>query len=250
MALTASSLSKPTNPGWHRRAISGRCKPLVAERLFCRRTAACLSRLIPWVAWIPSRNPTETKSLWLTPTVIWPPLRHSNGRQFSLAYNALGRVTSLTDSAGQTVQYSYDATGEHLLSVVTPGNVTTSYAYVPATGTAADNALQTITLPDGTHQSFSYDNLGRLVGMSQNVVGEQFGIAYDTLGGIYVTNAVVALTGLHLEDRGQIRQITDPIGHTTTGDYDTNYNVVGITYPAGQVSTLGYNTNGNATEFE
>jgi len=122
-------------------------------------------------------------------------LRHSNGRQFSLSYNAFGRITALTDSAGQTVQYTYDAAGEHLLSVVTPGNVTTSYSYVPVTGTAADDALQTITLPDGSHQNYAYDGLGRLAGTSQDNGAEKFEIAYDTLGGVYVTNAVNSLSG-------------------------------------------------------
>ena len=172
-------------------------------------------------------------------------IRHSSGRQFTFGYNSFGRIATLTDSAGRVVQYNYDATGQHLLSVVLPGNVTTSYSYLSAPHTAADNALQTMTLPDGTHQYYAYDNLGRLNGSSQDGGLEQFGFGYSPMGGVFVTNAAGAATSVQLGERGQILQVTDPIGHTSATGYDTNFNLVNLTWPAGQVSLMTYDTNGN-----
>jgi YD repeat-containing protein len=53
-------------------------------------------------------------------------LAHSAGPAFTLAYNAQGRLSQLTDHAGQVTAYAYDAAGEHLASVTAPGAVVPS----------------------------------------------------------------------------------------------------------------------------
>jgi hypothetical protein len=40
-----------------------------------------------------------------------------------------------------------------------PGGRTTTYAYIPATGSAADYALEAVTFPDGSLVSYAYDGL-------------------------------------------------------------------------------------------
>jgi YD repeat-containing protein len=47
-------------------------------------------------------------------------LVHTNGDSLTLAYNAQGRISQITDSTAQVTSYSYDAAGENLLSVTSP----------------------------------------------------------------------------------------------------------------------------------
>src|SRR5262249_17074417 len=55
-------------------------------------------------------------------------LTHSSGQQLLLAYNSAGRLISVTNPAGPgtaddlVTTYQYDASGEHLLHVIAPGN--------------------------------------------------------------------------------------------------------------------------------
>ena len=50
------------------------------------------------------------------------PLTHSSGQQILIAYNAAGRIASVTDSATHLVTtYEYDTSGEHLIRVYGEG---------------------------------------------------------------------------------------------------------------------------------
>ena len=81
-------------------------------------------------------------------------LTYSNGKIMTLSYNAQGRISQVTDPAGRSATYSYDASGQHLLSVTTPTG-TAEYAYtVEVTGPRA-HSLASIGFPEGTHLFFS-----------------------------------------------------------------------------------------------
>jgi YD repeat-containing protein len=95
-------------------------------------------------------------------------IQHSNGQSLSISYDGHGRIASVTDPAGQTTAYGYDPNGELLQSVTLPGGRTTTYAYIPATGSAADYALEAVTFPDGSLVSYAYDGLARLSEQSLN----------------------------------------------------------------------------------
>jgi RHS repeat-associated protein len=167
-------------------------------------------------------------------------ITHSDGQQMTLAYNSYGCISSLSDSAGQTTRYYYDSTGEHLTSVVSPGNVTNTYDYVPVSGTSSDHALQTITFPDGTHQYFTYDALGRLSSSAKDNNAELLRYGYDALGNIFETNALNAVLILRCGERGQILQHVDALGNNLSLSYDNNFDAQQITQPAGQTTVLGY----------
>ena len=53
-------------------------------------------------------------------------LTDSSGASIQLAYNAAGRITSVTNSLGQTTTYTYDATSSYLLSVTDYDGYTTT----------------------------------------------------------------------------------------------------------------------------
>jgi YD repeat-containing protein len=47
----------------------------------------------------------------------------------SLAYNAQGHLTSVTDPAGRVTQFQYDSTGHKLTTITDPTGRTLQYAY-------------------------------------------------------------------------------------------------------------------------
>ena len=66
-------------------------------------------------------------------------LVHSNGDQFTLDYNAQGRLRQLNDQAGQITTFDYDATGERLLRMTGPEG-TTAYTYDTSDGSSQERA--------------------------------------------------------------------------------------------------------------
>ncbi len=174
-------------------------------------------------------------------------LSHSNGQSFALAYNGQGRISQITDHAGQVTLFNYDAGGEHLLSVVAPGPVTTTYAYT-STATAANHALQTVTYPDNTHQYYAYDSQGRLTAQWRDGNAEQVTFTYDDLGSIFIQDAASAVTTVRLGSRGQPLEAQDPLGNRVRFQCDVDFNLIRLVQPDGGVYALTYDASGNATQ--
>jgi YD repeat-containing protein len=81
-----------------------------------------------------------------------------NGNVTELTYDALNRVTSVSDPAGRHLYFAYGAAGSEVTgngSVVTKvtsdAGITLSYTYDPVLG-----SLETVTKPDGTNTYFQY----------------------------------------------------------------------------------------------
>ncbi|MRR10036.1 RHS repeat protein, partial [bacterium] len=85
-------------------------------------------------------------------------LTHSAGQGIQIAYNASGRVQTVTDSTGRATTYAYDATGEHLLTVTDYTGDVTTYTYNTTAGSQAENAITSIAYPGGMHEYFTYDS--------------------------------------------------------------------------------------------
>ncbi|MBM4460396.1 MAG: DUF11 domain-containing protein [Chloroflexi bacterium] len=173
---------------------------------------------------------------------------HSNGQSFALEYNAQGRIGRLTDHAGRATEYFYDASGEHLLSVVASGGVTTHYSYVPATGGPANHALQTITYPDGTHQYYAYDGRGRLAAQWRDNNTERVEFTYDAQGAVWVKDASNAVSKLDLGALGQPLEVQDPLGNRGRFQYDQAFNLTRLTKPDGGTYVMAYDNQGNPTQ--
>jgi len=89
-----------------------------------------------------------------------------------LGYDAVGRITSMTDPHGFATGYQYDAAG-NMTKVTYPGNKTVSYTY------DALNRLATVSIDWlGKSASYQYDDAGRMTGLTQfNGTTSQY--AYD-----------------------------------------------------------------------
>jgi YD repeat-containing protein len=174
-------------------------------------------------------------------------LAHSAGPSFTLQYNAQGRLARLTDHAGQVTDYEYDPAGEHLLRVVSPGAVTNIYTYQPVVGSPSDHALASITFPDGTHQFFGWNSMGRLAEQSRDGGAERLRFTYSSGGVVSVRDDRNAVTTLRLGERGQLLQMTDALGHGVTFNYDASFNLTRLTGPAGDTTEMAYDAQGNAS---
>ncbi len=173
-------------------------------------------------------------------------LTHSNGSAITINYNGQGRVSQITDPAGRASTYTYDATGQHLLTYTNKFG-TTQYGYVTGQGPQREHALASITYSDNTHINFTYDTQGRLIGNYRDGGAEPLAYAYDTAGGYSITDGVGAKTTYRLNDFGQVAQSIDPLGGVTRLFYDMNMDLVKQVLPDGSAYTFSYDTRGNLT---
>jgi YD repeat-containing protein len=89
------------------------------------------------------------------------------------AYDAHGKLLSLTDANGLTTTLTYDA--RQRLTSVDAGGETTTYSYGPA------GQLTRVTRPDGSYLAYSYDAAHRLI-QTQDNHGNTVTYTLDALG--------------------------------------------------------------------
>ena len=185
-------------------------------------------------------------------------LSASNGDGFTLDYNSAGRIETVSDNQGQVDTYSYDATGQYLLSVE-DANGTTSFNY----DNPFDPTLVTsVTYDDGLKVTYDYDHVGRL---QQVIYGEgrealAYTYNYDDNGGVTLTEPGGGETQQIRNEQGQVSQTIDANGRTTNYSYDAAGNrtqtiVNGVTenystnnlnqYESAGTTTYSYDLDGN-----
>jgi RHS repeat-associated protein len=168
-------------------------------------------------------------------------LTYSNGDKITFTYNDKERISEVIDQFGQKTIYTYDATGERLLSV-TDTSGTTSYTY--ETGGAKEYAIKSITYPDATKTVFDYDAQGRLIKQTFDNGAEAETYTYDSAGGVTLTDANGKVTKLLLNDKGEISQSQDALGRVTQFRYD-NSNLTRLIAPGNSISAFTYDNRGN-----
>ena len=170
-------------------------------------------------------------------------LVHTDGESLTISYNAAGRISQVVDDVGRSVSYLYDATGQHLTSVTREDGVT-SYAYQSAAG-ASQHALLSITHPDGALVSFQYDATGRQTGHALNGGDESMTYAYDSSGGMTLTDRTGNISRILLTDAGASGRVTDAKGNVTQLFYNDRGLLTQSVNPAGATSTFIYDAQGN-----
>lgn len=171
-------------------------------------------------------------------------LTHSSGQVLKIAYNAAGRIMSVTDPVGRATTYAYDASNRHLISATTYNGLKTTYTYDTGSNPSVVNAMRSIAAPDGTHSYYTYDAFGRIVGTSLDGGALPVTIAYGPGGTIAISDSSGTTTDSFDAD-GHLVKVVDPLGRAVHYDYDANNNLVSVTDPAGQVSTTTYDGSGN-----
>jgi RHS repeat-associated protein len=161
----------------------------------------------------------------------------------TLAYNAAGLISSVTDSAGRVTLYAYDASNQHLLTVNSYDGLVTTYTYSSGNGAAREHALTSIA-SGGTTRSFSYDARGRLIATSQGGGSEPLAFGYDSAGRVDVTDAGNGTTSFYYDQNGLLARVTDPLGNSTISKYDASLRLIRLEEPAGQSESFTWNPSG------
>jgi RHS repeat-associated protein len=204
----------------------------------------------------------------------------SNGNQTSAAaplarstgelYDALNRLTQITDPASGVTQFGYDA-NDNLVSVTDPRSLSTSYGYngfgdlvsqlSPDTGITRntyDSAGNLVISADadGAVTTYGYDALNRVTSVAYSLAGttdQSLAFTYDsgTNGQGHLTGAADAnhslgwsydALGRVINKSQTVAGVTQSVGYSyTSGDLTT------LTTPSGQTVTYGYNSNHQVT---
>ena len=143
----------------------------------------------------------------------------------SYSYDALNNLLAKTDRKGQTITYGYDAL-YRLTSKTYPDSTAVSYTYDPL------SRLTQVTDPTGTY-SFTYDNLGRLLG-----TGTQYSFLSSALNNNYGYDAASNRTSF-----------TDPAGATSTYSYDALNRLTGLANTNSGTFGFGYDALGRRTSL-
>src|SRR5207245_11714368 len=122
-----------------------------------------------------------------------------NSKMTSYGYDALARVTSITDPLNRTTTSTYDGVG-NLLTITDPRNQTTTYTYDAA------NELTSISYSDGRTPNVS-------------------NIQYDADGQRTQMTDGTGTSSWSYDDAGHLHSVTDWLGNVTTFGYDANSNL-------------------------
>ena len=174
-------------------------------------------------------------------------LTHSAGQSLQLTYNGAGLIETVSDSQGRVITYSYDTANEHLTSVQSYDGRVTNYTYNTGGIAARKHALLSIEAPSGVHRFYSYDTRGRLTSAYLDGDAEHVDFAYDSAGELSITDALNNTTRLFFDQRGLPVRVEDPLGNVTNATYDESFNLSGIINAAGLSYTYKYDNRGNLT---
>lgn len=172
-------------------------------------------------------------------------LAHSSGARFEISYNANGLVETVTDHAGRVTTYTYDATGDQLLQVVGPAGQS-DYEYENTDG-FANGLLLVAKNNNGIVRRFEYDDLGRFAASSTGNDNERTSYAYDTAGGVTITDASGQSRTILFAENGAVGQVFDNTGDVVTVLFDRNGLVDQTVSEGGLVTDIAHDENGNVT---
>jgi len=193
-------------------------------------------------------------------------------RNTAETYDALNRLSTITDAGTGVTTYGYDAEDD-LTSVKDPRNLITSYRYdgfgdltslvSPDTGTTTNTYdpagnLATATDARGAVATYGYDALNRVTSIAYSLSGstdQTISFTYDqgTDGVGHLTGASDANHSMSFayDSLGEMTGLSQTVGTVTrsiTYGY-TSGNLTSMTTPSGQTVTYGYNANHQVTSI-
>ncbi|MFN8074620.1 MAG: polymorphic toxin-type HINT domain-containing protein [Kineosporiaceae bacterium] len=147
-------------------------------------------------------------------------------------WTALDQPATVTDAAGATTTYGYDARGA-LTSVRDPAGRTATFTV------GARGQVRSMTAPLGRTTTFTYAGTD-LVGVT-DAAGRTTRRFVDAAGRVSATtDALGATTRLALDARNDLTSVVDPLGGTVSMAYDANGNRTSLTDQRGKVRSWTY----------
>jgi RHS repeat-associated protein len=152
----------------------------------------------------PNTNRTEfTYDLLGRKTAIVNP----NGHHLQFVYNNIDQLIQKQKADGSIIQYQYDAGGRLIQTSYADNTVTRQYDFL-------DNLIALRS--NNTDQSYTYNNLSRLIQITDNLLNKSVQYTYDNLG--------------------RRTRMTGPEGVVTTYSYDGEGNLVRIAKEAEEIN--------------
>jgi len=156
----------------------------------------------------------------------------------TLATNAFGDVTSVTDPLQHQTVYGYDAE-RNLTSIKDPRLNTTSYTF------DADNELSGIGYADGTSRGFAYDPDGNVLSQA-NGLNQTTSYTYDPLDrAITMTDPLLRKFTYGHDGAGNVTSLQDALSRTTSYGYDAANQLRSISYNDGTTPKASFTYSGN-----
>ena len=189
-----------------------------------------------------------TETVWRRNTPSDPTLI---GLTTTYTYDAMDRVTCVTDPLGNYVQTVYDGDGK--VSTITGYYKKTDGTFdsrVISTRTydAADR-LSTDTDIYGDVTQYAYDQAGNMI-QTTDPNGHVTNYGYDAMNRKNtVTDANGFMSQMVYDLAGHLTQSINPLGKTVTTAYDANGRPAAVTDALGYQTTFTYDGNGNVTKM-
>jgi RHS repeat-associated protein len=167
---------------------------------------------------IATTDPTGTTQYTYDANDRLAQVTYPGGLYLKFAYNIAGQRTSSTDQPGYTLNYQYDALGR--LSSITDGTgaAIVTYHY------DADGRLARMDMGNGTYTTYAYDAAGNvlhLINYAPNgTINSRFDYTYDNRGRVTSMNTLQGLWTYTYDDDGQLTGWKAPDGSYATYKYD------------------------------
>ena len=157
------------------------------------------------------------------------------GAESAMAYDTAGNLTSTSDALGRSASFTYDAAGR-VLTATDPAGETASFAYdLDGNRTSATDQL-------GHATTFSYDVLDKLAGVT-DPLSNSWAYTYDPNYNLSsVTNPRGATTSYTYSANDLLAATTDALGHTWAFTHDAAGNALSSAYPTGETVSRTYTT--------
>lgn len=180
------------------------------------------------------------------------------GRTTVTTYNQFSEPTSVTDPSGVTTTYSYDSAG-NLLTVSRPltstGETQTTTNHYDDSGHPGDITSSTDARGKTTQYSYDaqgdrtkvIDPLGNTATMTYNPLG-QLTSSVSPRGNVSGGNPSQFTTSYTYTGLGQMKTVTDPLGHVTVYGHDGDGNLTSVTDGDNNTTSYTYDADNELTK--
>jgi len=171
-------------------------------------------------------------------------LTDETGKQFSMAYNGDWQMISVTDRMGDTTEITYHSQTGLIATITNNKGDTITYTYTAQEQTFTNPAnkervtftfynLTRVDYPDGTHETFAYDEHGNVI-INTDRAGKTLGYQYNARGQVTkITNPTSGTVEYTYNADATLASSTDSDIGTTTFSYDRFKRLTYITPPNG-----------------
>ncbi len=172
-------------------------------------------------------------------------LSHSAGQSMQISYNGAGLIQTVTDNLGRQTLLTYDAANQHLTGAQFFDGRTSAYTYNTSGSPAQLHELTAASSSCCNWRYFTYDTLGQLTGTYLGGNAQAVTFSHGAGAQITATDALGDPAQFFYDHRGLLAKTVDANANAVYRHFDQNYNLVSLVDPAGRSYNYGYDNLGN-----